>query len=88
MKSNIEFADTTAFTAFLMCVAFQCLGKRTRFRMVGACIDITERTKAEAEREIMIQFLRIANGTTGHSGACESRCRFLPETVWLRSGWY
>ena len=40
-------------------------------------IDITERKKAEAEREIMVEFLRIANAATGARGLIKGSLDFF-----------
>ena len=47
--------------------------------------DITERKTAEAEREMMIEFLRITSASFGTRDLIRAALG-LPETVWLRGG--
>ena len=52
----------------------------------GSIIDITERKKAETEREIMIQFLKITNATFGTRDLITASLEFFSKTIRLRGG--
>ena len=48
-------------------------------RVVGVCLDITERNRTEREREVAIEFLRLVNANTGTRPFVEAAVRFFHE---------